>query len=202
MKNIRLLGKLIDLSDSGILKKFDRFNPDDWIVVGKPKWTVTGSSIIGGPDPDTQGQLFYKTPYSGDMVMEFDAKLIAPSDHDLVWWYRTSLTTQPWGRGYLAALGGWFRNRAGIESVTDFALSATSSSCPVLSDKWYHIVSGAVGNHHFIEVDNSVIFELTDPNPLPDSHVGHFGFGIYQSHVEYSNLTVYAPKWRSAEEKY
>lgn len=202
MKKIRIVGKLVDLAGSAVLQEFKKFNAEEWIVVGKPKWEVTESSIIGGPEPDTHGQIFYKTSYTGDMVMAFDARLIAPSDHDIVWWYRTSLATQPWERGYLAALGGWYRNLTGIESVPDFALSATGNSCPVVSDQWYHIVSGVVNNHHFIAVDNSVVFELLDPNPLPDNHSGHFGFGIYQSHVEYRNLTVYAPKWRSAEEKY
>jgi hypothetical protein len=202
MKQIRLTGKLVDLAGSVVLQEFKKFNAEEWIVVGKPKWEVTESSIIGGPEPDTHGQIFYKTSYPGDMVMEFDARLIAPSDHDIVWWYRTSMETQPWGRGYLAALGGWYRNLAGIESVPDFALSATGNSCPVVSDQWYHIVSGVVNNHHFIAVDNSVVFELLDPNPLPENHGGHFGFGIFQSHVKYRNLTIYSPKWQPIREKY
>ncbi len=202
MKKVRLVGKLIDLDKSSILHEFKSFNADDWITVGKPKWEVAGSSIIGGPEPDTHGQIFYKTPHSGDVVMEFDARVIAPSDHDIVWWYQTSLESKPWGRGYLAALGGWYRNLAGIESVPDFALSSTSNSYPIKSDQWYHIVSGAVANHHFIEADNSVVFELVAPDPLPANHSGHFGFGIFQSHVEYRNLVVYSPKWQRVDEKY
>ncbi|MFA6103813.1 MAG: hypothetical protein WCV67_12075 [Victivallaceae bacterium] len=202
MNEIRLVGKCIDLASSSVLHEFKSFIADDWIIAGKPVWTVTDSSIIGGPEPDTHGQIFYKTPCSCDIVMEFDARLIAPSDHDIVWWYRTNLESKPWGRGYLAALGGWYRNLTGIESVPDFALSSTSNSCPVEPDQWYHIVSGVVASHHFIAVDNSVVFELLDPDPLPENHSGHFGFGIFQSHVEYRNLTVYVPKWQRIEEKY
>jgi len=202
MNKIRLVGKLIDFTNSSILHEFKKFSADDWITVGKPKWEVNKSSIIGGPELNTHGQIFYKTPYCGSIVMEFDARLIAPSDHDIVWWYRTNLESKPWGKGYLAALGGWYRNLAGIESVPDFVLSAASNSCPVVSDQWYHIVSGVVNNHHFIAVNDVVVFELLDPNPLPDNHSGHFGFGIYQSHVEYSNLVFYNPKWQKIEEKY
>lgn len=202
MKKVHLVGKLIDLSSSPILHEFKIFDADDWIVVGAPKWEVTNSSIIGGPELDTHGQIFYKTPYQGDIIMEFDARLVAPSAHDIVWWYRTNLESKPWGRGYLAALGGWFHNRTGIESAPDFTLSATSNSCQVKPDQWYHIVSGVINNHHFIAVDSSVIFELLEPNPLPDNHIGHFGFGIYQSHAEYRNLVVYNPKWQKIEEKY
>ena len=86
--------------------------------------------------------------------------------------------------------------------MPDFALSVTSDSCRIKPDQWYHIVSGVVGNHHFIEVDGAVVLELLDPNPLPNTHSGHFGFGIYQSHVECRNLTVYAPKWQNIEDKY
>lgn len=202
MKKIRLLEKHVDLSNSEILKEFKSFITEDWIVVGKPKWEVAKTSIIGGPEKDTHGQIFYKTSYPGDIVMEFDARLIAPSDHDIIWWYRTSLESKPWGRGYLACLGGWYRNLAGIESVPDFALSIISDSCRIKSGQWYHIVSGAVGNHHFIEVDGAVVLELLDPNPLPDNHRGHFGFGVYQSHAEYRNLVVYKPEWKKVEEKY
>jgi hypothetical protein len=86
MKNIHLVGKLIDLTNSPVLHEFKIFNAKDWVVVGSPKWTVTDSSIIGGPEPDT--------------------------------------------------------------------------------------------------------------------HSGHFGFGIYQSHVEYRKLVVYTPKWQNIEDKY
>jgi hypothetical protein len=202
VNNIRLLGKIIELNNSTRLHEFKSFKLDDWIVVGTPKWSANGNSIVGGPELDTHGQIFYKTAYSGDMIMEFDAKLIAPSNHDIVWWYRTSLEGNPWGRGYLAALGGWFRNLTGIESVPDFSLSATSSACPVATDQWYHIVSGVVSNHHFIAVNGSVVFELIDPNTLPDAHSGHFGFGVYQSHAAYRNLNVYRPKWQAVEETY
>jgi hypothetical protein len=202
MRKINLVGKLIDLADSPVLHKFKSFHADDWIIAGKPKWEVTDNLIIGGPEQNTHGQIFYKIPHCGSIVMEFEARLIAPSNHDIVWWYQTDLDSKPWGRGYLAALGGWYRNLAGIESVPDFALSATSNSFPVEPDQWYHIVSGVVNNHHFIVVDDSVVFELFDPNPLPDNHSGHFGFGIFQSHVEYRNLTVYSPKWQTIEEKY
>lgn len=202
MKRIRLLGKLIDLSNSEILKEFKSFSADEWAVTGKPKWEVGKTSIIGGPEKDTHGQIFYKTPYPGDMVMEFDARLVAPSDHDIIWWYCTGLEREPWGKGYLGGLGGWYRNRTGIESVPDFALSVTSDSCRVKPDQWYHIVGGVVGSHHFIEVDGAVVLELLDPNPLPDNHLGHFGFGVYQSHAEYRNLVVYKPEWKRVEEKY
>ena len=202
MKKIRLVGKIIDLSNSEILKEFKSFNVDDWTVVGKPRWEVADALIVGGPEKDTHGQIFYKTPYLGNIVMEFDARLVSPSDHDIIWWYRTSLESKPWGKGYLACLGGWFRNLVGIESVPDFALSVVSDSFRVRPDQWYHIVSGVVNNHHFIEVDNAVVFELCDPNPLPDNHSGHFGFGIYQSHAEYRNLVVYKPVWQKIEEKY
>ena len=202
MKKICLVGKIIDLSSSSVLHEFKSFNADGWTAVGKPKWEITNSSIIGGPEALTHGQLFYKTPCQGDIIMEFDARLIAPSDHDIIWWYRISLETKPWGRGYLACLGGWYRNLAGIESVPDFALSATSNSCRVEPGEWYHIVGGVIGNHHFIEVNGRVVLELLDPNSLPANHNGHFGFGVYQSHVEYRNLLIYAPKWKTVVEKY
>lgn len=198
----RLYGKLLDLNRSEVIRRFDAFDAGEWRTVGSPRWTIEPDAITGGPEKATHGQIFYREALTGDVVMAFTARLIAPSGHDLVWWYRTALDGRPWGKGYLGALGGWFRNRVGIETVPDFTLSGTAAAFPVQSEVDYRIVAGCLGNHHFIAVDGTVIFELFIPEALPEQHAGYCGFGIYQSHARYSRLRLYRPYWTEAAERY
>ena len=43
---------------------------------------------------------------------------------------------------------------------------------------------------------------LPEAMALPPDHAGHCGFGLYQSHVRYSELTLYRPVWTEATEYY
>ena len=54
----------------------------------------------------------------------------------------------------------------------------------------YYSVDGI----HFIFVDGKLVTFFADKH-YPRNGPGHFGFGIYESHAEYSNLTVYRPFW-------
>ena len=188
--------KRIDLARSEIVREFDTFDPREWsIVVDSPKWEVLPDRIVGGgPDVRTHGQIFFSEPVEGDVVMSFDAKLLPPCDHDLVWFWNTRLDAKPWGEGYLGCLGGWFSDMAGIEKLPDCGVSAIAPSFRTQSGKSYHIVSGSVDGIHFIFVDGKLVTFFADKH-YPKDGASHFGFGIYESHAEYSNLTVYRPSW-------
>ena len=196
-RTFTMLTKTLDLAKSKVLYRFDTFNPKDWTIVkGTPKWTVAGRKITGGsPDEPTHGQIFFRKPVTGDVVLEFDAKILPPSYHDLVWFWNTDFGGDPWGGGYLGCLGGWWSDMAGIEKLPDYLVSAISPSFPTRPGKTYHVISGSLGASHFIIVDGKLVTYFADKN-FPDlKRPGHFGFGIYESHAEYSNLTVYRPHW-------
>ncbi|MCI5779881.1 MAG: hypothetical protein MR051_08750 [Lentisphaeria bacterium] len=42
---------------------------------------------------------------------------------------------------------------------------------------------------------------MTDPHPATRNG-GYFGFGVYESHVRYSNLKVYRPEIAAAPHSY
>ena len=107
-RTFTMVCKQLDLAKSKALYKFDTFNPKDWTIVkGTPKWKVSAKKIRGGgADEPTHGQIFFRRPVKGDVVLEFDPK-----------------------------------------------------------------------------------------------RPGHFGFGIYESCAEYSNLTVYRPHWTDIGER-
>ena len=192
---IIVIGNTLRLSESELLYSFDTFDPADWTIVKHaPKWTVEHDRISGGgPDEPTHGQIFFKTPVKGDVVLEFDARILPPSYHDIVWFWNTRFGTEPWSAGYLGCLGGWYADMAGIEKLPDYVPSAIAPSFPTEPGRTYHIVSGSLGHEHFIAVDGKLVTYFSD-RAVPDpNEPGYFGFGIFESHAEYSHLKVYRP---------
>ena len=198
---ISLIGQKIDLSKSELLYSFDTFNPADWTrVTGTPQWTVASDSITGGgPDEPRHGQIFYKTPVAGDIVLEFDAKIVPPSYHDIVWLYDARFDDPnppkyaPWSAGYLGCLQGWYGDYAGIEKIPKYEVAAIHAAPHVEPGRTYHIVSGRIGKLHFIAVDGKTLTTMSDPASPDPTVPGYFGFGIYKSHCSYSHLKVYRP---------
>ncbi len=203
MREIKLVAQTIDLDKSAILYDFRTFNPADWTITRHaPPWKVTAEAIEGGkPDEDQHGQIFFKDPVQGDIVLEFDAELVGDSYHDIVWWWATSLDQQPWGAGYLGCLGGWWNNLSGIEKTPSYTPCCIIPTTPIERGRKYHIVSGGIGAVQFIVVDGNLSCYMTDPDPAT-VRGGHFGFGVYHSHVRYTDLKVYRPCWTNDRHDY
>ena len=202
-RQFTILCKKLDLATSEILYKFDSFDAADWtIVCGTPKWKVLKKKIVGGsPDEPTHGQIFFRKPVKGDVVLEFDARIVPPSYHDLVWFWNVDFNEKPWGAGYLGCLGGWWSDLAGIEKLPDYTVSSIAPSFSTKPGEKYHIVSGSIDGSHFIIVDGKLVSYFAD-GAYPKGRPGYFGFGIYESMAEYSNLTVYRPHWEQVDQKY
>lgn len=202
-KEFTILCKKLDLAASEVLYKFDSFDAADWtIVCGTPKWKVFKTKIVGGsPDEPTHGQIFFRKPVKGDVVLEFDARIVPPSYHDLVWFWNVDFNEKPWGAGYLGCLGGWWSDLAGIEKLPDYTVSSIAPSFSTKPGEKYHIVSGSIDGSHFIIVDGKLVSYFAD-GAYPKGRPGYFGFGIYESMAEYSNLIVYRPSWTQIEQTY
>lgn len=194
--DIIVIGNTLRLADCDLLHEFKTFDPADWTIVKHtPKWIVEPNRISGGgPDEPHHGQIFFKTPVKGDVVLEFDARILPPSYHDLVWFWNVRFDAEPWSAGYLGCLGGWFADMAGIEKLPVYRPSAIAPSFPTEPGRTYHIVSGSLGFEHFIAVDGKLVTYFADEDVPDPSQPGYFGFGIYESHAEYRNLKVYRPK--------
>lgn len=202
-RQFTILCKKLDLAASEVLYKFDSFDAADWTIVrGTPQWKVLKKKIVGGgPDEPTHGQIFFRKPVKGDVVLEFDARIVPPSYHDLVWFWNVDFKEKPWGAGYLGCLGGWWSDLAGIEKLPDFTVSSIAPSCSTKPGEKYHIVSGSIDGAHFIIVNGKLVSYLAD-GAYPKGRPGYFGFGIYESMAEYSNLIVYRPSWTQVDQKY
>ena len=195
-EELAVIGNRLRLSECELLHSFDTFDPADWTIVKHtPKWVVRPDRIVGGaPDEKHHGQIFFRTPVSGDVVMSFDARIVPPSYHDIVWFWNTRLgDAEPWTAGYLGCLGGWYSNMAGIEKLPKFVPSAIAPSFETEPGRWYHIVSGSLGAEHFIAVDGRLVTYFSDEAVPDPSTPGYFGFGVFESKAEFAHLRVYRP---------
>lgn len=200
-----LVGYNLDLEHSELLYSFDEFRPEDWTIFkhgSQPKWEFRGKTLAGGGLAESKhGQVFYKTPVKGDVVMEFDARTIAPSYHDIVWLWGARFDEDPWNAGFLGCLGGWWDDLAGIESLnTTYVPSAIHRNAKLEPGRWYHVISGTVKGVNFIVVDGKLVTRYATP-PQPERE-GYFGLGFYESYCEYANLKVWRPAVTGAPRQY
>jgi len=197
-EKIKLVGYELDMDESEVLYRFEKFDPKDWTLTRNPsRWTVTEKSVVGGnPDDPFTGQVFYKTPVKGDVVLAFDARIVPPSYHDFVWCWNAEFEMtgkKAWKSGYLASLGGWWDNLSGIERLPNFEPQTVSKGFELEPGRTYRVVSGSSEGRHFIAVDGKLVTWFIDREANIPDRPGYFGFGVYRSMVEYSNLTVYRP---------
>ncbi len=196
--SINLISRVLHVDKSEIVYDFKTFDAADWPHVrNQPGWEITPEAIIGKIPVDApfrHGQIFYKTPIAGDIIMEFDAELVPPSNHDLVWCWSTVFADDPLqDYGYVGCLGGWWGNYAGVEKAPTNMPKAISPACDIVPGKSYHIVSGTIGNLIFIAVDGRMVTYMGDPEVPSQDTPGYFGFGLYQSHAIYRNLKIRRP---------
>jgi hypothetical protein len=73
----------VDLTRSELLYRFDRFESVDWSITRHPpKWQCDGRRIVGDCGGIAQhGQVFYREPVDGRLVLCFLDERAAPSGH-------------------------------------------------------------------------------------------------------------------------
>ncbi|MDD6031981.1 MAG: hypothetical protein PUC47_00630 [Oscillospiraceae bacterium] len=169
-------------------------------------WSVTEDGWLTGLHRDNSGGMLYtRQSWPFDTLVEFDARAVPPCCNDL----NFVLKTCGWdaekgdaGRGYIAGLGGWWLNKAGIEKYPSCQPRCLTSLFPLETGRVYHIVAGAIEGHCFFFVDGQLVVEMTDPHPEDFSDCGKVGFGTYASHIQYRNLVVYKAAYTFRELSY
>lgn len=190
--------KKIDLSKCEVLysRPFSEESLKEDFDAVSGNWSVDADGWLTGFHRDNSGGMLYSKASYGDTIMEFDAYAVPPCGNDL----NFVLRTEGWdfekndaGRGYIAGLGGWWLNKAGIEKYPSCMPRVLTSLFPLESGKIYRIVTGCMEGHCFIFADGQLIVEMTDPNYQDFADCGKIGFGTYASHIKYRNFTLYKP---------
>ena len=175
-------------------------------------WEISGGEwnardgILTGSTRENAGALIYSyQQFPGDVMLDFYGTMIPPCSNDLNFCWRSKgwdYEKKDADIGYIAGLGGWWTGRTGIEKYPECDLFALTNCLVPESGREYHIQAGIIGHMCFVTVDNRVILEMRDPDPILEPDCNRIGLGTYCSQIQFRGFKVLRPKWEKAELSY
>ena len=206
MSELLIMRKHIDVDASAIL--YDRpFSSEslaeDWII-RSGRWHCRDGVLMGANPLPQPGCVQLRASAPGNILMDFRARTVPPSTHDIdVMWNMTwDEPANRRGVAYVAGLQGWWEGKVGIEKSPDYKLTA-AAPCPWFRPgQEYHIQAGSIDGHCFLFVDGQLRLELLDENPIDSWRHTNVGFEAYQSQIAVRDLTVRRISWQPREMSY
>ncbi|MGE5558494.1 MAG: hypothetical protein ACM3WV_07760 [Bacillota bacterium] len=203
---LRIMKKEIDVESSPIIYD-ESFTP---AVLAKKwqaksgEWRLEGEWLTGENPGNFPGMIVSKQDYPGDVMLEFEARTVAPCTHDINFMWNGSWDEEKNRRGiaYVAGLEGWWEGKVGIEKSPDYKLNAGTPLFDFDPGRIYRILGGSIGGHCFICADGKLLLEVTDPDPIDSQKHVKVGFEAYCSLIQVRNVKIRRIKWRPVEMSY
>lgn len=205
MKNIHLLGKKIIIDKSPVLLDY---KPDtDWEKYWSVKsgnWHYEDGFIIGDEPENKGGILFSKEFYEDNVMLTCIGKTVLPATNDLnaVFCSHWDEETDYLGTSYVCGLNGWYENKCGIERNEvgcESLLYSTTSAFRYEPGTEIEMTFGAIDGHCFLVVDDLLVTELIDPNPIKG---GHIGFSAYCTKIALKDIKIRKICWEEFVQSY
>lgn len=191
LKDIILLNKKIVMERSRVLLNY---SPDEkWQEYWIPKgghWEYKDGCLIGTEDGNKGGILFSKEAYPQNVMLSFSVSTVLPATRDLnaVFCAQWDEKIDYLGEAYVSGLNGWYEHKSGIErNMPGSNLYTTTSLYHYDPGTEVHICTGAVNGHCFLLVDDVLISELIDPQPIKG---GHVGFSPYCTRLKIRDIEI------------
>ncbi|MBR2916364.1 MAG: hypothetical protein IKC07_02020 [Clostridia bacterium] len=205
MNEIKLLGKKVIIDKSPILLKYSP--SDDWKDywdVKSGNWSVEDGWLIGDEPGNKGGILFSKEFYEDNVMMTFSVKTALPATRDLnaVFCAHWDEETDYLGTSYVCGLNGWYENKSGIERNEvgcESALYSTTTLYKYEPGTLVRMTFGAIDGQCFMVVDDTLITELIDPNPIKG---GHIGFSAYCTKLMIKDIEIRKIHWEKFIQTY
>ncbi len=198
--------KRIDVSASKVIYH-EPFNPAvfqrDWIV-RSGQWEVRDGAMWGVNPLAQAGCVACRRALGGNVMLDFHARTVAPSTHDIdvMWNFSWDEQADQRGTAYVAGLAGWWDKKIGFERSPEYKLLCVAP-CPwFVPGKLYHVQVGSIDGHCFIFVDGELRLEMIDPQPIDSSKHVNVGFEAYQSQVCITDLQVRQIAWEPHPQSY
>ncbi len=206
MQSLLIMRKRMDLERSPVL--FDRpFSSrrfaEDW-EVKSAAWTCEGGALLGRNPEAGPGVIMLRQAFPGNVLVDFHARTVRPSTHDIDVMWNASWDEKKNQRGaaYVAGIQGWWDGKVGIEKSPAYKLCA-AAPCPWFKPgREYRIQAGSVDGHGFVFVDGKLQLELLDPDPIDSRRHNRIGFEAYQSMIRIRRLTVRRIVWEKRGQQY
>jgi hypothetical protein len=206
MKGFTIMRKEIDIEKSPVLFN-DPVTPEnfktDWNTYNS-QWWVEDGWLTGKNPENAPGMAILKEDFPGNVMVEFEARTVIPSSHDIdVMWngeWVDSLNHR--GMAYVAGIEGWWEGKAGLEKSPEYKLTATTPLFDFKPGHSYKVLAGSIEGHMFIFVDGKLLLELTDPDPIDNTKYVKVGFEAYCSYIQIRNIVIRQIKWNKLDMKY
>ena len=202
MKEIRLAKKKVLFDESPILFSYQPTeNFLDYFERKSGTWRYEDGAIIGDEPGNKGGILFTKECFEGDVMLTFTVSTVLPATRDLnaVWAAHWDENDDYLGESYVCGLNGWWENKAGIERNRSSNLYATTSLFKYTPGTEVRMTCGSIGGHCFMVVDDVLVTELVDPQPISG---GHVGFSAYCTRLRIKDIEVRRIKWEPFPQVY
>lgn len=203
---LRIIKKEIDVANSEILynKPFEQDSIEkDWKVYGG-EWWIQDGWLTGKNPHNCPGMVILNKEYFGNVLIDFEARTVLPSTHDIdvMWNGCWDDEKDQRGTAYVAGVEGWWEGKVGIEKSPDYKLNVATSLFDFKPGNTYHIQAGSIDGHCFVFIDGKLALEVTDTDPIDNQKFGKVGFEAYCSFIQVRNLKISNIKWKEIELSY
>ena len=202
MNEIRLLGKKVIMDKSPVLLDY-KVGPD-WLDYWQPKngaWECDGEYLIGYERASWYAILFSRERFEENVMFSFTIKAEPPATRDL-----NAVLCANWnddkdelGESYVCGLNGWYEHKSGIERNGSSNLYSTTSLYKYETGKEVRMTFGCIDGQSFMVVDDQLITELVDPQPIKG---GHVGFSAYCTKLKIKDIVVQKIYWEEFPQEY
>ncbi len=202
LKELRLCGKKIDIENSPVLMSYQPDENFEKIFRRlRGKWSVENGWLIGEETGNFGGILLTREYYEKDVMFSFTMASVLPATRDLnaLFCARVDEENEYLGVSYVCGLNGWYEHKSGIERNPQPGLNSISPLYHYEPGKEIHMICGAVKGHCFMVVDDVLITELYDPDPILG---GHVGFSPYCTKLRIKDIEVREIKWEEFPQVY
>ena len=176
---------------------------EDWIIKSG-HWSVKDGFLLGECDSGCGGMVFSRKEYPHDIVMEFTASIVSPSTHDLDFMWHSSWDdeTKLRNAGYVVGINGWWEQKVGFEKAPENVWYGSTTLFKAEPEKEYRVQAGTIQGLCFLFIDNRLVLEMRDPDPIDYSKHPFVGFETYQSKIRVKDLRILKPFVLKRELKY
>ncbi len=204
MKEIHLLGKKILVDQSPVLLEYQPDeNWEQFFEVKSGTWWQEDGWLMGEESGNFGGILFSKERFKQNVMFCFTIGAVLPATRDLnaVFCANWDEKTDYLGDSYVCGLNGWYEHKSGIERNIGYGsnLYATTASYQYTPGTTVRMMAGAIDGHTFMVVDDILISELIDPQPITG---GHVGFSAYCTKLKIKDIEIREIHWEDFPQQY
>ncbi len=206
MKDILLLGKKVIADKSPVI--FSYTPDEDWekyweVMTGS--WKYENGYLVGEERGNLGGILLTKERFEKNVMFSFTIGTVLPATRDVnaVFCANWNDTHDYLGESYVCGLNGWYEKKSGIERNfgQNFGtnLYSTTSLYNYVPGSEVRMTAGAINGHAFMVVDDVLISELIDPQPISK---GQLGFSAYCTKLKIKDIEVREIYWQEFKQIY